>query len=114
MATTVTPLQANMLRSIARSDYTNVNGAEPQSLDDIGWVWANVIIETAQQKGVLTSLLNAGLVAHTGGPKSDAGVTLTAAGFAAYKARAATPAKVSKQRSKQEKDLLTGLLGWDI
>lgn len=81
----VTPLQAAMLRKIARSEFTTVNCAEPETLEDIGWVWADCIIEDAEDKGVFTSLQNAGLAEHSGGPKRDAGVTLTEAGFAAYK-----------------------------
>lgn len=80
-----TKLQAAMLQKIARSEFTMVNGAEPEVLLDINWIWADCIIEDAQDKGVFTSLLNAGLVEHTGGPKRDAGVTLTNAGFKAYK-----------------------------
>ena len=81
----MTPLQAQMIRNIARSDFTVVNGAEPQTLYDIGFVWANTVIETPEDKGVFTSLLNAGLVEHDGNKGRDACVCLTAAGFAAYK-----------------------------
>ena len=82
----VTPLQAAMLRKIARNEMTQINGAEPLSLNDIDWVWADCVIETAADKGTFTSLANAGLTRHTGGPKRDAGVSLTEAGFEAYKA----------------------------
>lgn len=81
----MTPLQEEMLTNIARSDYTTVNGAEPETVDDIGWVWANVIIKNAEAKGVFASLVNAGWAEHSGGPKSDAAVTLTERGFKAYK-----------------------------
>lgn len=84
----MTPLQAQMIRDIARNDFTLVNGSEPASLEDIGWVWANTVIETPTDKGVFTSLLNAGLVAHSGNKGRDACITLTAAGFAAYKEQA--------------------------
>lgn len=82
----VTELQANMIRNIAESEYTSVNGAVPSNVNDIGWVWADCIIEDSQSKGVFTSLKNAGLVEHSGGPKADACVTLTQAGFEAYQA----------------------------
>ncbi len=78
-----TPLQRKMIVAIAESDFTPVNGAVPETLEDIDWVWANDIIEDAIDKGVFTSLLNANLVDH-GGKNRDAVVTLTTAGFAEY------------------------------
>ena len=81
-----TKLQASLLTSIARSEFTAVNSAEPETLDDIGWVWANCVIETAEDKGVFTSLVNAGFARHSGNKGRDACVTLTQAGFDAYKA----------------------------
>ena len=81
----MTNLQAAMLRKIARSEFTTVNGAEPAALEDVDWVWANVIVEDAEDKGVFTSLVNAGLAEHSGHKGRDAAVTLTEAGFAAYK-----------------------------
>ncbi len=81
---TATPLQQAMLRKIARSEYTGVNGAMPQNAGDTE-TWADVIIETAEDKGVFTSLKNAGLVWHSG-EKKDTGVGLTDAGFALYQA----------------------------
>lgn len=82
----MTPLQAQMLREISLSDLTEVNGREPDTLQDIGWVWADTVITDAQDRGVFLSLQQAGLVVHSGGPAGDAGVTLTEAGFRAYKA----------------------------
>ena len=81
----MTELQKQMLKKIARSEYSAVNGSEPDSLDDIGQVWADTIIEDAQDKGVFTSLLKEDFVFHTGTGDKDAGVGLTTAGFAAYK-----------------------------
>lgn len=83
-----TKLQQNMLTAIALSEYTPVNGSEPETNDDVGEVWANTIIYDAQDKGVFTSLLNAGLVKHSGTGR-DAVVSLTDAGFAEYKRLAA-------------------------
>ena len=80
-----TKLQASMLKRIARNDHTNLNGAEPSKLDDIGWVWASTVIENAQDKGTFTSLALAGLVRHCGNSGEDACVGLTEAGLAAYK-----------------------------
>jgi hypothetical protein len=47
--------------------------------------WQEMIIETAQDKGVFTSLLNSGLVWSNGRGK-EAACGLTDSGFAAYKA----------------------------
>ncbi|MHB1630714.1 MAG: hypothetical protein ACYCQL_00670 [Acidithiobacillus sp.] len=77
-----TSLQQAMLRKIARSEYTSINGAMPQSAGDTE-TWADTIIETAEDKGVFTSLKNAGLVWHSG-EKTDAGVGLTDKGFVLY------------------------------
>ena len=80
-----TPLQNAMLKKIARNEFTSVNSCEPETLGDIGWVWADCVIEDSQDKGVFTSLINAGLVKHSGNKGRDASVTLTEAGFVAYK-----------------------------
>ena len=79
-----TPLQAAMLKKIATDELTPLNGAEPSRVED-AMTWADCVIETAEDKGVFTSLLNEGLVYHTGGPKRDAGVGLTEKGFEVYK-----------------------------
>lgn len=80
--------QFQMLRDIARSEYQPRNGAEPESFDDLDWVWAEMIIETSADKGTFTSLVNAGLAEHNGHDDDDACVRLTEAGFNAYKAGA--------------------------
>lgn len=85
----VTPLQAAMIKLIARNEFTKLNGGEPEKHGDIGWVWASSVIEDAQDKGVFTSLVNAGLAEHCGNKGRDACVTLTVAGFKAYKNLAA-------------------------
>jgi hypothetical protein len=78
----MTFLQKQMLIKMARSEYTFLNGAEPNTAADTE-TWANVIIETTQDKGVFTSLLNASLVWHCGSG-TDAVVGLTAVGFTIY------------------------------
>lgn len=82
----VTPLQARMLVKIARNEMTEINGSEPRNSDEID-VWANCVIETAQDKGTFTSLLNAGLVWHNCPTRlqSDSGCGLTEKGFEVYK-----------------------------
>lgn len=78
-----TMLQTAMLNKIARSEFTEQNGGYPETNDEIGSVWADCIIEDAEDKGVFTSMLNAGLVAHSGKGR-DAVVWLTDAGFAEW------------------------------
>ncbi len=59
----VTPLEALMLQKIARSEYTESNGAEPEKPSDT-CTYADVTMESAQDKGVFVSLMNKGLVHH--------------------------------------------------
>lgn len=80
----MTPLQQALIIKISESEMTPVNGAIPKSADE-ATTWADCVIETAEDKGVFTSLLTSGLVYHTGGPKRDAAVGLTQAGFEQYK-----------------------------
>ena len=72
--------------SILQDYLDNVPVILPQTAtnDDVGYIWADCIIEDATDKGVFTSLLNAGMVEH-GGKGRDAAVNLTDAGFAEYK-----------------------------
>lgn len=79
----MTPLQAAMLKRIATDELTELNGAEPENASQ-AVTWANCVIEDAEDKGVVTSLINAGLVYHEG-KKRDALVGLTEEGFKAYK-----------------------------
>ncbi len=83
-AIAATPLQQAMLLKIARSEYTPVDGEVPQNAGETE-TWADMVIETADDKGVFTSLKNAELVWHSG-EKKDAGVGLTEKGFALYQA----------------------------
>jgi hypothetical protein len=77
-----TPLQQAMLIKIAESEYTALNGAPPTKAEDAD-TWADCVIESAEDKGTFTSMLNAGLVLHYGKGR-DAFVGLTEAGFNAY------------------------------
>jgi hypothetical protein len=79
----MTPLQTKMLIRIAEDELAPGNGAEPSVKED-ATTYADCVIEDAEDKGVFTSLLNAGMVWHTGKGR-DAGVGLTDSGFAAYK-----------------------------
>lgn len=78
-----TALQAEMIVAIAESEYTPINGGVPENLDEAGAVWTNVIVCDAIDKGVFTSLINAGLVDHSGSGR-DSVCSLTETGFAEY------------------------------
>jgi len=78
----MTDLQMLMIRKIATSEYTPVNGDTPRTAKETE-TWRDTIIETPEDKGVFTSLLNAGLV-WSSGRAHDAGCGLTEAGFAAF------------------------------
>ena len=80
----ITPLQSQMISKIARSEFTTVNGAVPMDLEDIGWVWTDMIIENAEDKGVFMNLSMNGLAQHCGNKGRDACVTLTKEGFKAF------------------------------
>lgn len=78
-----TALQAAMLKKIATNEFSPVNGAEPESRFEAE-TFADCVIESAEDKGVFTSMLNANLVWHDGKGR-DAVVGLTEAGFTTYK-----------------------------
>lgn len=79
-----TKLQAEMLIKIAESEFTTVNGAVPETLDDVGAVWADIILDSKSEGGVFSTLLQAGLVWYQDEGK-DSICGLTDAGFAEYK-----------------------------
>ncbi len=78
-----TILQIEMINAIATDELTPLNGGEPTSHKD-ATTYADCIINTNQDKGVFASLLNAGLVWHSGSGR-DATLGLTEAGFTRYK-----------------------------
>ena len=77
-------LQMAMLSNVVESEYTawfgNAHGLIEEADSYSSAVWTSVIVQNAQDKGVLTSLINAGLMwhEHTG---DDSLVGLTDAGF---------------------------------
>jgi hypothetical protein len=79
-----TELQTKMIRNIAENEFQPTNGAAPECFEDLGYVWADAVITNAEDKGVFTSLVNAGLADHNGDRGRDACVRLTEAGFAEY------------------------------
>lgn len=101
----VTKLQASMLIKIAESEYNELGGGIPQTAEQAG-TWANVVIDTPQDKGVITSLINAELVNHSGSGE-DAVVGLTDAGFEAYKSlKQSNHQQPEQTMSKNLQDLL--------
>lgn len=112
----VTPLQQAMLLKIARSEFTTINGGIPGNASETE-TWADAIIESAEDKGVFTSLKNAELVWHSG-EKKDAGVGLTEKGFAIYQAieaarspAVASPRVAEAPKAETRKHLVIGLGG---
>ena len=97
MATpTLTTLQTAMLNKIARSEFSRVNGGYPETLDDVGEVWANCTLQTKADGGVFTTLAALGLVDIYKAPRArrdESTVWLTETGFAAYKANVAQTAE---------------------
>jgi len=77
-----TELQTKMIVAIAESEYNGVDGNIPETKED-AYTWAEMIIETSQDKGVFTSMLNAELVWHYQDGK-DSTCGLTEKGFSEY------------------------------
>lgn len=84
MSNQVTELQVAMLVKIAEDLHTPLNGEVPDNHED-ATTFAEMVIESAQDKGVFTSLMNAGLVWHLKDGK-DSTCGLTGKGFEIYKA----------------------------
>jgi hypothetical protein len=78
----MTSLQEKMIKAIAMDEYTPVNGAVPECKEDAS-TWQEMIVNTPEDKGVFTSLLNAGLIWSDGRGK-DAACGLTDKGFAEF------------------------------
>lgn len=82
--TATTDLQIKMILAIAEDELAPCNGAEPDNRED-ATTWADCVIDNATDRGVVRSLVNAGLVYHEGKGR-DAVVGLTEEGFKVYKA----------------------------
>lgn len=88
----ITALEAAFLDKIVHSEFQPTNGSTPEKFSDLSDVWADCIIEDKQDQGVTVSLLNKGLIGHSGyvagklngKARNDAGVWITEAGFAAW------------------------------
>jgi len=78
--------QAAILRRIALGDFTTVNGTEPKALEEVGPVWTCTTLETAAEQRTFEAMEAAGLVVGNGAAGEDSCVSLTQAGFDAYKA----------------------------
>lgn len=81
----VTELERKMIAKIALNEFTYVNGEYPETLADIYWVWANMVIETSADKGVFSSLVKKNIAKHDGGTGRDACVSLTQEGLDLFK-----------------------------
>lgn len=83
-----TELQLKLMFKIIEDDYTEFNGNAKAILESNDenetTTWASSILETAQDKGTFTSLLNADLVWHTSEGR-DSKVGLTKTGFEVVK-----------------------------
>ena len=88
----ITTLEASMINRIVHDLYQPLNGAEPESFDQLSEIWADCLIENNQDKGVVGSLVKKGLVGATGfipgkldgKLRNDAGIWLTQAGWDVY------------------------------
>jgi hypothetical protein len=80
--TMTTKLQNEMLNKMAGHEW---GSASPLEWADEVQVWASEIIETPKDKGVFTSLINAGLTYHFRDGRNSR-VGMTESGFAAWKA----------------------------
>ena len=80
----VTALQEQMLAKIILNDFTPLNGNEPEDYSEVEPTWADMVIDTQQDKGTFTSLVNAGMAFHEGKGR-DAIIGVTQKGYDAYK-----------------------------
>lgn len=80
--------QYEMLMSIVLDEFQPTNGKEPETYADTDWVWADNIIQSAEDRGTFTSLVNAGFAVHNQLTGRESCVRITEAGFNAYKERA--------------------------
>ena len=71
----MTDLQVKMIKKIALNEYTPINGTIPKVAEDAS-TWQEMIVESPQDKGVFTSLLNARMVWSSGrGKDAECGLT---------------------------------------
>jgi len=64
LTTNITPLEFAMIVKIAHSEYNAVNGRSPKSSYDTD-TYINMVVETQEDKGVLSSLIKKELVYST-------------------------------------------------
>jgi len=81
----ITLLERQMILNIAHSQYNPVNGYNPASASDTV-TYAFDVVNTPEDKGVISSLIKKGLVNFYKDPydKDDNTVCLTEAGYAVY------------------------------
>jgi hypothetical protein len=87
-----TDLECQMIDRIVHDEYQPTNGGEPESFNELSSIWADCLLETKADGGVITSLVKKGLARHSGyvagqmngKPRNDATVSLTEAGWNVY------------------------------
>lgn len=86
----ITKLEADLIDRIVHNEYQPLNGGEPDSFVDLSDIWANCLLESKSDGGVLTSLQKKGLAGFSanggkvGSLKNDDTVWLTEAGYNVY------------------------------
>jgi len=87
----ITELEKLVIENIALNDYTAINAARPETVEDVGGVWSDCLdcgpneINRVSIPGVVSSLVKKGLVETNGETGRDACVYLTDRGLEAFK-----------------------------
>lgn len=90
----VTALELALIDRIVHDLYQPTNGGEPQDFSDLSDIWADCLLESKSDGGVMTSLCQKGLATHSGyvageingKRRNEATVRLTRAGWEVYTA----------------------------
>lgn len=97
----ITPLEAAVLDHIVRNTYQPQNGARPDSFEDLGAVWSELIFDSSATTktvvnprslpGICSSLVKKGLATCTDSGSKEAAIGLTQAGYQAWLATEGAP-----------------------
>jgi hypothetical protein len=87
-----TDLECQMIDRIVHDLYQPSNGGEPESFDELSEIWAECLLESKADGGVISSLCQKGLATHSGyiagrmngRVRNEATVRLTQAGWNVY------------------------------
>ena len=88
----ITDLESSMICRIVHDLYQPTNGGEPTEFNQLGHIWADCLLDTKADGGVIASLARKGLAWHSGyvegqlngKVRNDACVCLTQAGWDVY------------------------------